>query len=90
MAKATKPPEPTPTVEEALAELEALVRRLEEGEGDLEQALSDFERGVHLVRSCGELLTTMELRVQQLVVTEDGEILAGPFGADGSEEDEQV
>ncbi len=90
MAKSTKSDETAPTVEEALGELETLVGRLEEGEGDLEQALSDFERGVHLVRACSDLLTKMELRVQQLVVTEDGEIVAGPFGADDAGEDEQV
>jgi exodeoxyribonuclease VII small subunit len=90
MAKSAKPPEPTPTVEEALGELETLVGRLEEGEGDLEQALSDFERGVHLVRACSDLLTKMELRVQQLVVTEEGEIVASPFDSDGAEEDEQA
>ncbi len=87
MAKAAKPVKTAPTVEEALGELETLVGRLEEGEGDLEQALSDFERGVHLVRACTDLLTNMEMRVQQLVVTEDGEIVAGPFGADEAEED---
>ena len=32
----------------------------------------------------------MELRVQQLVVTEDGEIVSGPFGEDdGGEDDDE-
>ncbi len=76
------------TVEGALEELERLVGRLEQGEGNLDEALDDFERGVGLVRSCTEMLGKMELRVQELVVTEDGEIVSGPFGeGDGGEDD---
>jgi exodeoxyribonuclease VII small subunit len=78
------------TVEESLEELEQLVVRLEHGEGDLEAALADFERGVGLVRSCTEMLSKMELRVQELVVTEDGEIVTNPFdeGDGGEDRDE--
>ena len=76
-----------PTVETALAELERLVGRLEHGEGGLEEALDDFEQGVHLVRACTDMLTKMELRVQQLVGTEDGEIVTEPFGDDAGEDD---
>ncbi len=68
-----------PDFEAALAELEAIVQRLEHGEMTLEAALDDFERGVRLVRHCTKTLNSMELRVQQLVVTEDGEILTEPF-----------
>ncbi len=75
------------TVEESLEELEQLVGRLEHGEGDLEAALADFERGVGLVRSCTEMLSKMELRVQELVVTEDGEIVTNLFDeGDGGED----
>lgn len=82
----SEPASDAPTVEMALEELERLVGRLEHGEGDLEQALGDFERGVHLVRACADMLTKMELRVQQLVVTEDGEIVTEPFGDDAGED----
>jgi exodeoxyribonuclease VII small subunit len=78
------------TVEESLEELEQLVGRLEHGDGGLEAALADFERGVGLVRSCTEMLSQMELRVQELVVTEDGEIVTNLFdeGDGGEDRDE--
>ena len=59
----------TPDFEHALAELEELVQRLERGEQTLEQALADFERGVHLARGCQEALARAELRVQELLDT---------------------
>ena len=42
--------------EEALAELEGLVQRLEKGELPLEESLAAFERGMTLVRQLGERL----------------------------------
>jgi exodeoxyribonuclease VII small subunit len=64
--------------EQALEELESLVERLESGEGSLEQALADFERGIHLARQCEARLTEAEQTVQQLVGEgEDGQL--APF-----------
>jgi exodeoxyribonuclease VII small subunit len=73
------------TFETALAELEAIVERLEKGEMPLDVALADFERGIALVRECNRTLDAMELRVEQLLVTEDGEIAVTPFDPDASE-----
>ncbi len=58
--------------EEALAELEEIVERLEIGELSLEESLKLFERGQVLSRLCMEQLETATLRVEQL--TEEGEI----------------
>lgn len=52
--------------EGTLAELEALVSRMEAGELPLEQALSDFERGVKLTRDCQQQLQQAQQRVQVL------------------------
>ena len=41
---------PTPSFEQALSELEALVESLEHGENDPEESLKSFERGVELTR----------------------------------------
>ena len=60
------PPATAPDFEAALAELETLVERLEHGDQPLEQALADFERGVHLARSCQDALARAELRVREL------------------------
>lgn len=52
--------------EQALAELEALVERLESGEQTLEQDLRDFERGIALARQCEGRLKAAEQVVYQL------------------------
>lgn len=59
--------------EEALAELEQIVERLEAGELTLEESLALFERGQELARLCNQRLEAATLRVEQL--TEDGEIV---------------
>ena len=56
-----------PRFEDALAELEAVVRRLEEGELPLEDSLAVFERGMALVRTLTERLAAIEQRVEVLV-----------------------
>lgn len=63
----------TLSFEEALAELEAIVERLDAGELLLEEALALFERGQALADHCSDQLEAASLRVEQL--TEDGEIV---------------
>ena len=53
--------------EDALARLEGVVDRLEEGELDLEASLAAFEEGVLLSRRCAKQLDTAEQRVEVLV-----------------------
>ena len=53
--------------ESSLAELEARVKRLEQGDLSLEEALALFEEGVGLARTCHEQLEAAEQRVSQLV-----------------------
>ena len=57
--------------EAALAELEALVGRMESGKLSLEESLQAFERGVKLTRDCQTALRQAELRVKAL--TQDGD-----------------
>lgn len=52
--------------EEALAELESHVRRLDSGELPLEDSLATFEAGVKLIRECSELLDDAEQRITEL------------------------
>jgi len=52
--------------EASLAELEALVDRLEQGELTLEESLDAFERGIRLTRSCQQALDAAEQRVRVL------------------------
>ena len=53
------------TYEQALAELEALVERLEAG-APLDEALRLYERGQALAAHCGGLLQHAELRLREL------------------------
>jgi len=50
-----------------MAELEALVERMEHGETKLEDALQDFERGIALTRACRQSLSEAEQKVQILL-----------------------
>jgi exodeoxyribonuclease VII small subunit len=56
-----------PDFEQALAELEAVVERLEHGELPLEDALKQFERGIELARSCRAALKQAEQKVEVLL-----------------------
>jgi exodeoxyribonuclease VII small subunit len=68
--------------EKSLAELEALVERMEAGEMSLEESLKAFEQGVRLTQQCQLALTEAQQRVQMLTV-QDGELRAEPLpGAD--------
>jgi len=60
------------TFESAIAELEKIVKQLEEGDLPLEKSLALFERGVELSRYCHEQLGAAQRRIELL--TERGEI----------------
>ena len=64
--------------ETALAELDALVKKLEEGELSLEQSLALYERGVQLSRFCHARLEDAERRIE--ILTERGELRQAPPG----------
>jgi exodeoxyribonuclease VII small subunit len=57
--------------EEALNELEELVKTLESGENDLQTTLQYFERGQKLASYCISLLDDAETKVEQLMKGED-------------------
>ena len=71
----TAPPNKTPdppaqesvNFEHALAELEALVERLEHGDLPLDDALKSFERGVALTRQCQGALKAAQQKVEILL-----------------------
>ena len=54
------------TFEEAQAELEQIVHRLETGEAPLDEALKLWERGEELYRFCKERLDAAEGKIQEL------------------------
>ena len=58
--------------EDALAELEAIVRGLEEGKGDLEDAIGAYERGAALKRHCERKLKEAKAKVDKISIGPDG------------------
>jgi len=63
----------TLSFEQAMTELEALVKRLEEGRLPLEEAITAFERGALLKKHCEQKLLAAKMRVDQITsVTENG------------------
>jgi exodeoxyribonuclease VII small subunit len=60
-------PVDTLSFEEALKELQGIVEKLEKGEGRLEEAVADYERGAALRRHCETLLAAAEQKVQAIV-----------------------
>lgn len=68
----------TQDFESALAELEGIVTKLEQGDLALEQSLALFERGVQLSRLCHTRLEDAERRIE--ILTERGEVRPAPPG----------
>lgn len=65
--------------EEALAELEKIVRGLESGQQKLEEAITAFERGSALRRHCEAKLAEAETRIQAIVERADGTLGSRPI-----------
>lgn len=63
--------------EDALSELETIVRQLEDGKGELDQAIKTYERGAQLKRHCEAKLQEAQIKVEKVVL--------GPGGAVGVE-----
>lgn len=67
MPRKTKPqPIEDLTFEQAFAELEDSVRKLEGGDLPLEDSLALFERGQQLAACCGKMLDDAELKIEQV------------------------
>ena len=64
--------------ETALEELEAIVRDLEEGDVELDDAIKAYERGAHLKRHCETKLQEAKARVDKVVLNPDGSAKAEP------------
>lgn len=62
------------TFEQAAKELEDIVRKLESGQIDLENAINFYERGNALRQHCEAKLAQAKLKVEQIVKNPDGSI----------------
>jgi exodeoxyribonuclease VII small subunit len=68
--------------EDALAELEGIVRRLEGGQVKLDDAIQSYERGAQLKRHCEKKLNEAQQRVDRIVIGPDGTVAAEPAKLD--------
>ena len=64
--------------EEALGELQALVKALEKGDSKLEEAIRAYERGAALKRHCEKKLREAQEKVDRIVVGTDGSLSTQP------------
>jgi exodeoxyribonuclease VII small subunit len=60
--------------EEALAELEEIVKKIDTGQENLESAISSFERGVQLKSLCEKKLKEARMKVEKITKFSDGTI----------------
>ncbi len=74
-----------PCFEEALAELEQIVARLEGGQLGLEDALAEYELGVKRLKHCYRQLNDAERRIELVARAEaSGEVQSAPFDDESS------
>jgi len=76
-----KPPSSSPSFEDGLQQLEAIVKEMEGGELPLERALALFERGMLLSETCRKQLADAETRIE-ILTRRAGEMQPEPFPSD--------
>jgi len=74
MSESSRPEVATLSFEQALAELEKIVSLLERGDVALEDSIRMYERGAALKAHCEAKLKDAQLKVEQIVLSRDGEI----------------
>ncbi|MBX7146731.1 MAG: exodeoxyribonuclease VII small subunit [Alphaproteobacteria bacterium] len=60
--------------EEALAELQNIVKLLEKGESKLDEAIEYYERGNALKKHCEQKLREAQMKIDRIIVQENGDI----------------
>lgn len=65
--------------EDALAELEQIVGRLEAGRSKLDDAIAAYERGALLKRHCEAKLREAQMKVEQIQLQPDGSLTIKPL-----------
>ena len=58
--------------EEALAELEEIVRKIDTGQESLANAVDSFERGVLLKKHCEKMLKDAKMKIEKITSSSDG------------------
>lgn len=69
----------TLSFEEALGELEGIVRALETGQAPLEQSINAYERGIALKKHCESRLREAQAKIEKIMVGKDGSLSTQPL-----------
>ena len=69
----------TLSFEDALNELEKIVRQLESGGADLASSISSYERGMALKKHCEARLKEAQTKIEKITVSADGKVTTEPF-----------
>jgi exodeoxyribonuclease VII small subunit len=69
----------TLTFEDAMRELEGIVRDLETGKAKLDDAIRAYERGAALKAHCEAKLAAAKAKIEQITIAPDGKISTAPF-----------
>ena len=67
------------TFEQAMGRLGEIVKRLEQGDAPLEEALALFEEGTRLLGGCSAQLDSAEQKVRKLLAGPEGQPVEEPF-----------
>ena len=67
------------TFVENLTELEVIAQKMEKGDLSLDEAISEFEKGIKLSKDCTKKLEDAEKRINILIKNEDGELVEEKF-----------
>jgi len=65
--------------EDALSELEKIVRSLESGQADLKSSIDAYERGMQLKKLCETRLKEAESRIEKITIGDNGKTTTEPF-----------
>ena len=65
--------------EDALGELENIVRSLESGQAPLENSIQSYERGIALKKHCETKLREAQAKIEKITVANDGTISTEPL-----------
>ncbi|NCT40321.1 MAG: exodeoxyribonuclease VII small subunit [Alphaproteobacteria bacterium] len=72
----------TLSFEQALGELESIVRGLEAGETELEKSIHAYERGIALKKHCESKLKDAQAKIEKITVNADGSLSTQPLDAE--------
>ncbi len=65
--------------EEALTQLETIVRDLETGKSPLEESINAYERGIALKKHCQAKLNDAQAKIEKITIAKDGDLSTQPL-----------